>query len=431
MATVSGLISGIDTSTLVNQLVSVEKQTMTRMQSQRTAKQKTGQSLQSLTDKLRSVQTLAKDLATPSKLNATTATVSDSAIVATTDGTAVPSGYSIAVTQLAKAQRTYSDGVASKTQAVGEGTLTVTVGQTSQDIAISATDTLESVAAKIGGLSGVNASIVNDGTNFRLQVSGTATGAANAITFSETGTTLGLAKPENQVVAASDAQFSIDGFAMTSATNTVTSAIAGVSLELKATTTGTSVSVATDPAAMKTKMKNFVTAINDVNKDMKAYSASQKNNDSSIQSIATQLRAVIGSPVDGLSSGLSALSQVGISTGRDGTLSLDEKKLDALLSSNPSGVLAVFVKGTTTTGVASKLDTAIDSFVSSSGGTLITKKQSVDRSIAALDKRIDTEDRRVSAYELRMRKQFANMEQSLAKLNQASSSMVSTLNTKA
>ena len=84
------------------------------------------------------------------------------------------------------------------------------------DITVDGTDTLDSVAAKINSSGArVNAAVIFDGTNYRLQVSGTDSGVDNAVTFTETGTTLGVDDPANELVAAADAVFEIDGLAMT------------------------------------------------------------------------------------------------------------------------------------------------------------------------------------------------------------------------
>ncbi|MCC6812177.1 MAG: flagellar filament capping protein FliD [Deltaproteobacteria bacterium] len=422
----------------MNQLVAVERQPIARLQTQRSAKASQAQQVQALTDKLRKLQTLTKGLETSDKMNATSVTTSATGnLTATSTGLASPGSYSVRVAQLAKAQRTYSDGTQDKSTAgvFGAGTISVTVGQAAAvNVTVDPADTLESISEKLNAVSGVSSSIVYDGSSYRLQVAGLATGAANTITFSEQGTTLGLSKPDNQVVAAQDARVSIDGFTVTSATNTLAQAVPGLSLKLSAVTDGatydtntgkisggvaTELSVGVDAAAIKQKIKDMVTALNDVNASVKAFSTSQKNPDAGVQSITARLRAVIGAPVSGLDQTLSALSQVGVSTNRDGTLSLDETKLDGLLAGNPTGVTRLFVTSSGTTGVASKLDDAIDAFVNGTTGTLVAKKQSMDRSVSDMDKRLDVMNRALDAYQTRVQKQFSAMEQAVTKLNQA------------
>lgn len=437
MTTLSGLASGIDTTTLVNQLVTVERQPISRLQSARSAKASQANQVQALTDKLRNLQKLAQNLEAADKANAMTASASDASVAVTATGAAAAGSYSIRVAELARAQRTYSDGFAQKTTAgaVGTGTISVTVGSAAAvDVSVTASDTLETVAQKLSQVAGITSSVIFDGSNYRLQVAGAATGAANAVTFAEQGTTLGLAKPENQIMAARDAKISIDGFTVTSASNTVSEAVPGLTIQLKAVTAGatydqqahtisggvaTEVSVASDTAALKTKVKDLVAAINDVNKDVKAFSTSQKSADAGIQSVTSRLRAVIGAPVSGLDQTMSALSQIGIATNRDGTLSINDSKLDALLSAKATSVVRLFSTSGATTGVASRIDDAVDAFVNSTSGTLVAKKKSMDDSVTQMDKRLDLMNRALDKYQTRVQKQFSDMEQAITKLNQA------------
>lgn len=441
-----GLISGIDTNSLVTQLVAAEKVPLNRLQADKTAKQKSATTLQTLIDKLKNLQNLAKGLASPESFNATSASVSTSGILqAQSDGAATSGSYGVVVAQLARAQRNYSGGFAAKDQAglFGTGTLSITAGSAAAvDITIDGADTLQSVASKINAqASGVSASVIFDGTQHRLQVSGKQSGDAQAVTFAESGVTLGLSAPTSRIVSAQDAIASIDGFTVRSATNTLSAAIPGVTLTLTGVTAGASydggtqlvtggtsseVRVATDTTAMKDKVKSFVTSINDVLKDMKAYSASQKNPDSSMTSVEQRIRSILGAPVAGLSSAMSALNQLGVSTNRDGSMTVNETKLTALLVSDPEGVSKVLAKTDTTTGVASAMQTAIEGFVAASSGTLVMKKKSIEDTARGYDKRIDDMSKRLDAYESRMRKQFNAMEQALAKLNSAAGALVST-----
>src|SRR5262249_3787663 len=151
-------------------------------------------------------------------------------------GAAQPGAYDVNVTKLAKEQRTYSNAFSANALNMS-GNLDLAVGGTSKQIAVTASDTLNTIADKINGAGlRVGASVFYDGTNYRLQVRGLDTGAANAVTFGGTGgigDQLGLNVAANTKQSAQDAALTVDGFAITSKTNQVTGAIPGVTLALK------------------------------------------------------------------------------------------------------------------------------------------------------------------------------------------------------
>lgn len=453
---VSGLISGIDTSALVTQLVNAEKAPINRLNAEKTSRQRAATSVQSLIDKLKNLQTQVQELESGAALNVSKVQVGGGSGTSSAPLSATPSGataqgtYSVIVGQLAKAQRNYSSGFAASDQAglFGTGQLSIAVGTNAAvDVAVDASDTLTTVANKINAqASGVSAGVVYDGSSYRLSITGRKSGAANAVTFSETGTSLGLSAPASVVVTAQDAKVSVDGFLISSASNILPEAIAGISLTLNSVSsgasfdantqtivggTGTEISVSPDTAAMKTKVSTLVTTINDIFKDVKSFSTTQKTQDSSINAITTRLRSIIGSSVSGLDQAMSSLSQIGISTNRDGTLSLKESTLEGLLAKDSSAVSRLFEKTSSTTGIASTLDDAITAFVASSGGTLVMKKQSIEAYTKTIDQKVDAMTKRLDSYETRMRKQFSAMEQSMAKLNQAAGALGSMVSIKA
>ena len=165
---------------------------------------------------------------------------------ATTSSDAVPGQYSLEVQNLATAATLTSAPVGSASSIIGTGTLTIAVGGTSTSINIDSTDnTLSGIASAINSAAnnpGVTASIITTTAGARLVLTGTATGAANALTVTQSGGDGGLSSlvydPTGgttnltQTQAATDANFSINGYAATSASNLVSNAITGVTLQL-------------------------------------------------------------------------------------------------------------------------------------------------------------------------------------------------------
>lgn len=270
--TISGLGSGLDTNALIDNLLSVQRQPLTALQTRQTAVNQATTLVSSFSSKLSALATAARALDTTAEFNATAATSSDTAsVTASTVGGAVVGGYDIQVTRLAREQRTQSNTFASNTTALGlSGAINLTVGAGSPvTVNVTNTDTLSDIASKISSTGArVNASVIYDGSTWRMQVRGLDTGAANAIAITEDPairTGLGLSVGGNTYQTAQDAQFTVNNVTMTRATNQVSDAAPGLSFNLlRTTTSAVRVTVANDPAALKTKVQAFITAYNDV-----------------------------------------------------------------------------------------------------------------------------------------------------------------------
>ena len=210
---------------------------------------------------------------TPSALAGFVGAVGDPTIASASATTGAVAGtYTLAVQNLATAATLTSNPVASSGAIIGTGTLTIAVGGASTSINIDSSDnTLAGIAAAINGASnnpGVSASIITASDGARLVLSGTTTGAGNAITVTPSGGDGGLSSLTlTQTQAAQDANFTINGYPATSASNVATGAISGVTLNLaKASAAGTttSLTISPDTTAAQTSITAFVTALNGV-----------------------------------------------------------------------------------------------------------------------------------------------------------------------
>ena len=220
--TFSGLSSGLDTSAIVDALVNASKAPIYRLQRQKSnlgIHKSTYSSIEGMIDAL---ETKAKDLDTTKEFFAYSASSSDTtkATVAA-DGDAVPGRYSMTISTLASAERTYTDSLGSSATSalMISGALGITVGsETAVEVEIQAGDTATTIASKINASGAdVTAGLLFDGTNYYVQVSGNQTGVANAITFDESRllqeeNVLNFVREENEKQAATDAAINIDGF---------------------------------------------------------------------------------------------------------------------------------------------------------------------------------------------------------------------------
>lgn len=214
---------------------------------------------------------------------------------------------------------------------------------------------------------GVTATIVSDGSAnpYHLVLTSNKTGEHSSMKITVAGdpalaAMLGYdpagAQNLQQNSAAQSTKLSVNGIAVTSETSAVSEAIQGVTLDVS-TLGSTSVNVATDTKSVKDSVNGFVKAFNDLNavvRGVSSYNSDTKNagplfGDSTVRNLQSALRSQLSKGVTGLSGGLSALSQVGITFQKDGTLAVDSHKLDNAIKDNLSDISALFaVVGSTT-----------------------------------------------------------------------------------
>ena len=252
---------------------------------------------------------------------------------------------------------------------------------------------------------GVTAAIVNDGTGYRLTISSRDSGTANALRIvvvddDTTHTdasglsqlmydarTISGTKRLTETVVAQNALLTIDGISISKASNTVTDAIDGVTLNLlKATTasvsTLTTLTVSRDTAGVQSAVQSFVKAYNDLNKtvtDLSKYDAVNKKastltGESTVRSLQAQLRSVFNARLASAGGGLSSLSDAGIAFQTDGTLKLDSSKLSTVLADTSKDVATLFAA----------VGKPSDSLVSFTGSTADTKNGAYALSVSQL-----------------------------------------------
>ncbi|HML82713.1 MAG TPA: flagellar filament capping protein FliD [Thiomonas arsenitoxydans] len=369
---ISGLVSGINVQSLITSLSAAYQQPITLLQNQEQSYQSTLSAWGSVQSSLSSLQSTVAGLQNITSLNNRSVSLSNSSAVSGTASSNAPLGtYSLSNIVLAQTQSIYSGDFASATNtAVGTGTLQIQVGSGSvTNINIDGTNnSLNGIAAAINqSNSGVNAAVIYDGTGYRLTMTGNNTGAANAFTVSTSGATGSLGSLSYSASAsggmtdsqtARNASVSINGLAVTSATNTVSGAIPGVSLNLLEASGSTTLTVSNDTSAFVTSVQSFVTAFNTTMgtlNQLTAFNGGTTSSGSSgqsgplignagIQTLRTQLLNLISGQGIGTTPGsaYTSLGAVGISLAQDGTLALDSGKLSSALQSNYNAVAGLF-----------------------------------------------------------------------------------------
>ena len=272
---------------------------------------------------------------------------------------AIAGSHTVTVTSLASTSSEYSDTLANSSDTLS-GSLTIQIGSTASTSGVAATtaqtitigstnDTLASLATYINsGSYGVTASVVTDTTGSRLSLVSNTSGAAGQIqlgvtvTDTTTSSTLGFTAGQK----GADAVLNVDGLPTTSASNTVTGAIPGVTFQLlsSAPNTPVQVQITNDNSSVENAVQAFVTAYNTVASDIKIQTGKDASGnaeplfgDPTISLIQSQLSTALSSGT--ASGGISNIQQLGITANPDGTLTLETSTLDSVLNSNYSGVV--------------------------------------------------------------------------------------------
>lgn len=381
METNFGFNSGIDTADLITKLVALQRRPINLVQTKKAFDDLRLKAFKDLQSELTAFQGVVGKLNTQSQflvregtfVNTNPGDVNPVAGLEVTSQ-AVASQYALDVTQIAKETKTASQGFATSSTVVGSGTLTLTIGGVATNITLDASNnTVEGIRDAINnaGLN-VRASLLNDGdpaNPIRLLVSGTETGLDNAVSISiKDGGGVDLAT-FTETQGAQNALFTLDGVSISKAGNTVTDVIEGATLNLLSAGQGT-LSISTDQTAIKENIQSFADGYNKVisfiNEQLKFDLDSDTEGtlfgNFTLLNIQTNLRSTVTGPVDGASGTFSFLSQIGIRTAADGTLTVNDTELENAIAADIDSVVQLF----TGTGQASQAGVA---FVAATGAT--------------------------------------------------------------
>lgn len=437
----AGMLSGLDVDGLVSSLMSIEKQPLANLQTKQSSFNSKLSAFGTLKSAVSTFQTAVKNVSGDA-LSALTATSSktDTIGVSTVKGSGATAGtYSIEVSQLAQSDKLVSAAVATGTSFTASGgTMSITIG-TGKSVAVTPTDgTLVSLSNAINKANaGVTATILNDGTDDRLVITGNATGTANSVNIAATGNlarfATGTGSTMTKSQTAQNAEMTIDGVDVSKPSNTVTDAIRGLTLNLAQTNVGSPVKItlAKDTTAVTNSITAFVDAYNTlataVNKQT-AFNATTKtaavlNGDAGARSILTSIRAELGKAVS-QAGGLKTLSDIGIAFQRDGTLKLEKPdKLKSALETNFEGVSSLF---SSSDGVGTRLAKVTEDMLGSKG-VFKTRTDGLNATIAGLGKSQDRMELQLAQTEKRYRTQFTSLDTMMVNMQSMSSYMTQQL----
>ncbi|MET0327785.1 MAG: flagellar filament capping protein FliD [Luteimonas sp.] len=426
--------SGLDPATTAAQLVAAERAVADNRHARTEAKILAEVSgVASLRSAMSALQSALRTLSTPASSQPRTVTLSSTGAFTATAGAGAPSGqYQVEVRQLASAHKIASSGYAGgATSVVGTGTLSISAGTHQFDIEVldgknSLADIRDAINAKAAG-KGVQASLVNGDNGTQLVLTALDGGGANAIAVSANGDAglTALAQGDGDragmtdLIVARDAIIVVDGITRTSASNTVTDLVPGLSFSLAEAKPGTTVqmNVGIDTAAQLASVKTFVekynaalstiTSLTSYNADTQT--AAILNGDSMVRGLTRQLRDVVGGDV-------TMLKGLGIEIAKDGKLSLKEDTFKSAVAGDPALVSKSFGTGDTLGTRLGKQMTDLLAF----DGPLKTRDESLTQRTKVLTQQRDALDRRMTLAEARYKAQFVALDAMVTKLQSTS-----------
>lgn len=452
LITSTGIGSGLNISAIVSSLTTAygaaETSQLTAQQTSLNAQVSAYGTFSSALDTLQATLTTLED---PSQLAGFDATVADKTIAtASTTSGAAAGQYTLEVQGLATAATLTSQPVSSSSAVIGTGTLTIGVGSASTSINIDSTNnTLAGIAAAINSAPnnpGVTASIITAADGARLVLTGTSTGQANAITVTQSGGDGGLSSlvydPADSVTnltqtqAAQDASFSINGFAATSASNVVTGALTGVTLDLQgvsAAKTPTTLTISPDTTAAQTSIGTFVTAVNGVLSSIQSltgYNATTQtagplNGNATLEAFQNQLENILDTVNSGNSGGVASLADLGITADANtGTLDSNTTTLSNALSASLSSV-GNLLGGTN--GIATQINNLINNYTQP-GGLLPTITQGLQSSLKSVSTQQTALTAELATYSATLTAQYNAMDAAVAALKETQTYLTAEFN---
>jgi flagellar hook-associated protein 2 len=426
-ASISGLASGLDTATIIEQLMQLEAAPQTRLKARVTSEQSAVDAMQGLNAKLAALTTQTAGMSDHSGWAVFTTGSSNPKVTVTATSAARPASFSVQVDQTALAHRLEFTAPVGLTAA---GTVPTSVrvdrldGTAPQDLTTDGTlsglvDAINDPANKTG-LS-ATAVQVSPG-QYRLLVESTATGAAGDFTLTDAATGGPLLGGQT-VRAGRDAQITLgSSITITSASNTIKDVAPGVSLTLAPDASGSSdVTVTRDAKTVSGKVKGLVDAVNDILSSIDALTAYDPTNQTtgklSGESSVRELRGALLDrvfPADG-----SSLASLGIQTDRSGKLVFDQTAFESAYAADPAAVEARFT--TPGTGFVDRLHSLSDRASNSLTGTLTQTITGRKDAIRTLNDDIADWDTRLQLRRDTLTRQYTALEVALGQMNSQSS----------
>jgi flagellar hook-associated protein 2 len=442
---IDGLVSGLDTTTLINNLMKIEAGPQTLLKAKQSTAQDISTALQGINTRLRTVSAAAEKAATAANWTTFKATSSSSSVAATTTTSATGGSITFSVDAVANRQVSLTNAVTDGSQLTADNPPTLTIKKADGSLVTftAASNSLSDIASAISGSgAGVSATAVrvNSGSpaSYRLQFTAGTTGTDGAfeVYVGDSAAVTGMTATRLDTAlatTATDAQITLwKGTAyeqsFTQSSNTFTGLMTGVDVTVSQPTASgdtVTVDVATDPNQVSDLAKNVVGTLSLVLSDIDSRTATTMTTnadgtqsvkggiltgDTSTSQFRNQLMQAATYPVNGVSP-----SSVGIILGKDGSISFDSDKFAAALKADPEGT-ATFVQT-----LSQRVQDTADAISDPYEGALTNRITSQDSLVKQYTSQIADWDTRLELRRSTLQATYSSLEVTLSNLNAQSS----------
>lgn len=454
--TSAGLGSGLDVNSIVTQLMQLERAPLNKIQSQISQANTQISDMGKLKSAVSDLQTAVRGLRSPDVFNVFSAKAGSTEFFsATASSTATAGTYNVVVNTVARTQSLATSqtfGNKTDAQATADTQLAFTVGGEVKTVDISNGASLTDIKDEVNQADiGVSATIVNTGTSavpaYKLVFMTTESGTASQISQIEASVAgdtannggldfveFGLTQPDPPAdqlplmetkQAASDASVTINGITVSSASNSITDALEGVTINVSKEGSS-SLTVGRDQEKINEKLQGFVDAYNKVYTTSKNLRAGSLKGDSTMLSVQSQLASVLQTP-SGSQAGSSYeyLSQIGISIQKDGTLALDKSKFETAMNANSVNVRSLFGNDADD-GFMDRFNSVTTKMLDPEG-LLSTRTKGLQDRVKVYQRSADTMELRLELREATLRAQYTALDSTVARMKNTSSYLMAQL----
>lgn len=454
--TFGGLATGLPTDDIISQLMEIERRPLDRLETKKETEATRLKAFKQLDTRLDALRDAVGAMNITSEVRSSSINLSSEDTFTASSNGASSGSYDVAVVQLAQVQKTVSSGFSSQTDALGSGTFTIGDQVITLDDSNNSLSGLSEAINALSETTGVHASIINDGkdsNSYHLVLTGqdaTTSFTASSSLLDGDGASLTLTNTRS----AQQAIIQVDGIEVVSDSNTISGAVTGVTLHLNDVSEVTSVdeegdpvyattlmTVAPDTATLKEKISTFVTSYNEIMDWISAgydeFGAARPTEeeiedgaedilsdvvrgDSTVNSVKRQLQNMLSSTVS-TSGSFRVLSQLGVSTQKDGSINLNENTLDDALESNFDDVVSLLAGEGSEPGVMKNFNTVLLQLTGASSGMYAEKEDRYESAVSRLDEQILRTEPLIEKKEATMRARFSAMELLISDMNSQSS----------
>lgn len=424
---IGGLATGLDTNALIQQLMKLERRPIERLEREKTFLKSRLAAFTDFDKKLRDLMSKAEGLESARKMVVNKAIpASEEFFKVSASATAMQGNYNIEVVSLAQREKLATKlGVADvNAQEFGTGHLALKVGEgEAVNIVIEeGNNSLSGIRDAINAAgAGVKASIINDGSGTPYRLVLTADEAGTSVTMNANLSGGTYAAPDfMRTQEGTRAHIRVDGIDIKRNTNSISEAIPGVTIDLiKEHPEGagaTGLQVELDVDAVEKKVREFVTAYNEIMTFVDKQKDASWGRDAGLHAPRRNLQMLVSTAIGG-SGTLQALTQLGMETQKDGTLKVDGTKLKDAIRDNLDGVIGLFAGEAGVEGLASKFKEYLKGVTNSSDGILAGRKKATESTERRFNTQIERQEARLEQREKTLRAQFDAMEQLVSVMN--------------